>query len=160
MKKSFIPLSLAIVCTLIIINSQMSCSKDNTTQIKKDTIYKCSPNIQGLWEGTYTVGAGQGVPAGTQFYFSFSIYPGGKLSYKSKGYYNGSAEYINFADGTWTLVGTQFNFNVITINFPGGGAQHTQYGSATFNANDFTLSNGTVTDPAGGSATWTMTRVN
>lgn len=130
----------------------LSCKKDSTNQTP-------TPNntIQGLWVGTYTVGAGSSVPAGTSFFFSFSIYSDGTASYKSKGFYNGSYDYITFANGTWTLTGTQFSFTVTTINLAGGGPQQTQSGAATFNTSAVTLTNGTF---VGNSATWTMTKVN
>lgn len=151
------PLTLVL---LVIFNFNIGCKKETVTETVTDTVFHCSPNIVGLYEGTYTVGPGNPVPTGTQFYFSFSIYPNGKVSYKSKGYYNGSSDYITFADGTFTLTNDQFNFNVTTINIAGGGAQHTQYGSASYNSVSGTLSNGTITDPLGGSAIWSMTKVN
>jgi hypothetical protein len=117
--------------------------------------------IQGLWEGTYTVGAGTIVPAGTQLYFSLSIYPDGKVSYKSKSYNNGSLEYINFADGTWTLNGTSFAYTVTSINYPGTTIQHVQTGTATYNSSNGTLTNGIATDAqSGNSVVWSMKRVN
>lgn len=124
----------------------VSCTKE------KDT--SNSAVIHGLWVGTYTVNTG------ASYYFSFSIYPDGKLSYKSKGLYNGSAEYITFADGTWTLNGNNFTFSVTTINIAGGGTQHLQYGAATYNSSAGTLTAGSISDPLGGNATWTMTKVN
>ncbi len=149
---------------VFIIASETSCKKEKVieTVVKTDTVFKCTQNIQGLWVGTYTVGAGQPVPAGTQFYFAFSIYPGGTISYKSKGFYNGSSDYITFADGTWALNGTTFSFNVRTINFSGGDPQHTQIGTATFNISNGTLTNGTIADSntPTNTASWSMTRVN
>lgn len=130
----------------------LSCKKDSGNQTP-------APNhtIQGLWVGTYTVGTGSSVPAGTSFFFSFSIYSDGTASYKSKGFYNGSYDYITFANGTWTLAGTQFGFTVTTVNIAGGGAQQTQSGTATFSSSAGTLTSGTF---VGNSATWTMTKVN
>lgn len=132
----------------------VSCQK--STEVQAGTTYP----IQGLWTGTYVVSAGGPVPAGTAFFFSFSIYADGTVSYKSKGYYNGSFDYITFADGTWTLTGNTFNFTVTTINVAGGGTQHTQTGTAVFNSSTGTLTNGSINDPMGGTATWSMTRVN
>jgi hypothetical protein len=136
---------------IAILISQIACK---TSKIKGN-----NHTIQGLWEGTYTIGPGSPVPAGTSFYFSFSIYPGGKLSYKSKGYYNGRKDYITFADGTWDLNGNNFSFSVRTINYAEGGRQHVQSGSATFNANDGTLRNGIIMD-GGATTPWKMTKVN
>jgi hypothetical protein len=158
---SSVTLLLFLVFTL---TSETSCKKEKIveTVTKTDTVFKCTQNIQGLWVGTYTVGAGQPVPAGTQFYFAFSIYPGGTISYKSKGFYNGSSDYITFADGTWTLNGTSFSFNVKTINSSGGDPQLTQVGTATFNISNGTLTNGTIADSQApnNTASWSMTRVN
>lgn len=139
-----------IIGFAIIMFSQTGCTKDDDNEIP------VTYPIQGLWEGTYTVGSGNPVPAGTSFYFSFSIYPGGKVSYKSKGYYMGSSEYITFADGTWTLTGTEYNFTVTTINIAGGGTQQTQIGKATYNSSNGTLSNGTFTNS---NSVWTMNKV-
>lgn len=146
MKKTLIPAFGFLLLSLILVAVPVGCVKEKDTQ---------SPaGVQGLWVGSYTVNTG------ASYYFSFSIYPDGKLSYKSKGLYNGSAEYITFADGTWTLNGTNFTFNVTTINIAGGGTQHIQFGAATYNSSAGTLTAGTITDPLGGNATWTMSRVN
>ena len=155
MKKIFLSSLVLLLFSTCIVIFQASCSK--TAEAQSNT---CTYPIQGLWTGTYTVGPGNPVPDGTSFFFSFSIYPDGKLSYKSKGYNNGSLDYITFADGTWTLTGNTFSFTVVTINVAGGGAQHTQTGTATYNSSNNTLTMGTITDAAGGTAVWSMTRVN
>ncbi len=165
MKKSFF-FSILVFSSLTILltQTQTGCTKeavnvtDTVKVTQKDTVFTCPLNIRGLWEGTYTVGTGNPVPAGTSFYFSFSIYPNGKISYKSKGYYNGSSEYITFADGTWTLNGTIFSFNVTTINYASSSTQITQTGTATYNASNGTLTNGTFNGSSG--STWAMTKVN
>lgn len=162
MKKLFFSTLLFSVLTIILTETQTGCKKDtititDTVKItKNDTIFKCPQNIQGLWEGTYTVGAGNAVPTGTSFYFSFSIHPNGTVSYKSKGYYNGSYDYITFADGTWTLNGTTFSFNVTTVNYAYSSTQVTQSGTATYNAVNGTLTNGIF---AGSNSVWSMTKV-
>jgi hypothetical protein len=144
--KSFFVLATLTVLTFQICGCKKDCPAPTATY-----------PIQGLWEGTYTVGAGNPVPAGTSFYLSLSISPGGKVSYKGKGYYNGSSDYITFADGTWTLNGTAFAFNVTTINYALGNPQQTQTGTATYNSSDGTLTSGQF---GGNSSTWTMKRVN
>lgn len=151
MKKLF-PRFGSIVLLYFIVYSLVGC---NTTHVSKTV----SKNIEGLWVGTYTVGEGEPVPAETSFFFSFSIFPDGKLSYKSKGFYEGSREYITFADGTWTLEGNKFSFNVTTVNIAGGGYQHTQSGTANYDAITGALINGTITDPNGGSAIWKMNKI-
>lgn len=160
MKKVLLGLASLIVISILIGTSQTGCTKETiTTQIETDTVQYCPPNIHGLWVGTYTVGAGFPVPPGTSFYFSFSIYPDGKVSYKSKGFYNGSYEYITFADGTWSLNGSAFTFNVVTINLAGGGPQLAQTGSATYNSANGTLTNGTITNGPGSNESWSMAKV-
>ena len=164
MKKILFSILSLTTLIIILVGTQTGCKKDtititDTVKISKtDTVFKCPPNIQGLWEGTYTVGTGNPVPAGTSFYYSFSIHPNGTISYKSKGYYNGSSDYITFADGTWTLNGSTFSFNVTTINYAYSSTQVTQTGTATYNALNGTLTNGTF----GGSSSsvWSMTKVN
>ena len=148
-------LSSITLISFLFTSSQKSCKKA-TTQ-KKTT--NCNQNIQGLWVGTYTVGDGFPVPAGTSFFFSFSIYPDGKLSYKSKGFARGSYEYITFADGTWALKGNAFTFSIKTINYAERGPQLTQTGSATYNSADGTLTNGTISNGPGSSESFTMTEV-
>src|SRR5664279_489456 len=114
MKKIFrsSPILLLFIFTISV---QLSCKKDAATQSANPCPAAVYP-IEGLWIGTYTVGDGNPVPAGTNFYFSFSIYPDGTLSYKSKIYHNGSSEYIAFANGTWQLNGSAFSFSVQTLN--------------------------------------------
>lgn len=111
--------------------------------------------IQGLWNGTYTVGSTNPSAAGQSFFFSFSIYSDGTMTYKGKT--PGNEVYAN---GTWSLTGTNFSFNVTTLNYDGG-LQHTQTGTATYNSQNGSLSNGTIVDLMnGGRGTWTLTRVN
>ncbi|MGG9971557.1 hypothetical protein ACQ33O_07155 [Ferruginibacter sp. SUN002] len=145
---------IAILAAIIIFLAGCSTSSKNSSDKKKN-----AAAIEGLWIGTYTVGQGEPVPDGTSFFFSFSIYPDGKLSYKSKGFYQNSREYITFADGTWSLNGSSFSFEVTTVNIAGGGEEHTQTGNAIYNSADGTLKSGFITDPLGGSAVWTMKKV-
>jgi len=160
MKKAFqIMLSLSLVMILLLGFSNGHKTVTAINPVKDTSIVQCANAIEGLYEGTYTVGAAMPVPDGTQFYFSFSIYPGGRISYKSKGYYQGGVEYITFADGTYTLKGNKFSFTVTTINMAGGGEQHVQKGHAIFNSSNGTLTDGFIEDPLGGTATWFMTKV-
>ncbi len=86
---------------------------------KEDPVSKYP--IAGLWIGTYTF------KSQPPLYFSFTIYPDGSMSYKSKGD-NG---YTFYANGTWVLTGDKFTYDVMTVNNPGGIQSH-QVGSATF----------------------------
>jgi len=115
---------------------------------KKDSPAAITYAIQGLWVGTYTNTMGT-------FFFSFSIYPDGSLSYKSKDANN----VTYFADGSYALNGTTFTFSVLTINAPT--TQDIQTGAGTFSSSKGTLTNGTGSDQAAGTNfTWTMTRAN
>ena len=105
--------------------------------------------IAGLWIGTYVF------QAQPPLYFSFTIYPDGSMSYKSKGN-NG---YTFYANGTWTLTGTQFSYDVNTVNNPGGVQSH-QAGTATF-SEDGKLTDGINRDlDANVQGTFQMQRVN
>jgi hypothetical protein len=154
MKKMFLAsvALVALACSLTLF--QMSSCTKTLAETKIDTILKCPTSIVGLWEGTYTV------PDGTSFYFSFSVYPNGTMSYKGKGRYNGSDNYIVFADGTWKLDGANFTFAVTTINDPYSAAQSNQIGSATYNADDETLKNGVIGTDIHGNSVWSMKKVH
>ncbi len=126
---------LLVIATIFLLVS--ACSKDSGTT---------TTQFPGLWIGTYATTVNPGL---NQF-FSFSIYPDGSLTYKSK---DGNNTY--FATGTWTLTGSSFAFSVTVINAQG----NIQTGAATYS--NGTLTNGTVVDNAINSrGTWTMTRVN
>jgi hypothetical protein len=126
---------LVFITLLILLVS--ACSKDSAST---------TPQFPGLWIGTYATTVNPGL---NQF-FSFSIFPDGSLTYKSK---DATATY--FATGTWTLTGNSFAFTVTVLNAQG----NIQTGAATYS--NGTLTNGTVVDNSTNSrGTWTMTRVN
>ena len=132
--------SFLIVAIIPVIFGTLSCKKENSNP---------SYQIAGLWEGTYVF------KSQPPLYFSFTIYPDGSLSYKSKGD-NG---YTFYAVGSWELNGSTFTYDVTTTNNPGG-IEVDQTGTATYQ-NNGTLSNGVNTDVATGeSGTFSMTRVN
>lgn len=136
-----------VLITLAVLTFQISgCKKD--CPVPPTVTYP----IQGLWIGTYTVASISQPP----LYFSFTIYPDGTMSYKSKG----SNGYTFYANGSWTLNGTLLSYTVTTTNNPGG-VQATQTGSATY-SNTGTLTNGVNSDvtPGGLTGTWSMNRVN
>lgn len=138
--------SLAVLITLL---SLSGCSKDNSNP---PTTYP----IQGLWEGTFTEVSGFQDPPGSTFYFSFSIYPNGTFSYKSG---TSASGLFVYASGTWTLNGATFSFAGKTINGVGT-SQDNIAGTATFDATNGSLNNGTITSStAGTTASWKMTRV-
>ncbi|WP_155297245.1 hypothetical protein [Spirosoma aerolatum] len=111
--------------------------------------------IYGLWTGTYTVSATDPTYVGKSFFFSFTIYEDGTLTYKGKTPGNDV-----YAYGTWSLSGNDFSFRVTTLNYDGG-YQHVQSGNATYTGSQNMLSNGTIADSVtGGKSSWTMKRVN
>lgn len=163
MKKIFISSISALFILLVFVSVNFSaCTKDAITINTKDTIRitvkdtVCIPNIQGLWEGTFTSVSGY-AQNGKDYYFSLSVYNNGTCSYKSGTDINNNFIY---AAGTWTLVGTNFSFTMQTLNTPGG-IPVTVNGSATFNKNAATLSNGTTnTITPNTTGTWRMNKVN
>jgi hypothetical protein len=137
MKKTLYALAvcLALFCT-------GACKKDSTAA-------PVSYPIAGLWIGTYTFNTQ------APLYFSFTIYPDGSMSYKSKG----SNDYTFYANGTWTMTGSIFSYTVTTTNTPGA-TQSTQSGTATY-SNTGKLTNGiNINVLTKESGTFSMTRVN
>lgn len=112
---------------------------------KKDSVAATTYPIQGLWVGTYTNYNGT-------YFFSFSVYPDGTVSYTSKGPNNTSF----FATGTWTLTGATFSFSVIESH-----TGDSQSGTAVYSNSNGTLSNGVIADAtAGTTGTWSMNKIN
>lgn len=134
--KKIIFIIFLLVSTL---TSIISCSKkDNTTT---------PHSINGLWIGTYNTPLNENVP----YFFSFSVYPDGSLSYKSKGKENTTF----YAHGTWLLDGSTFSFSVVETS-----TGNVQTGTAIYNEQNESLASGTLSDSeAGTSATWTMSKV-
>jgi hypothetical protein len=157
MKKTFLSsLSIAILFLFIYGIETTGCKKETITVTVTDTVTNCIPNIQGLWEGTFT--SVSGFPQnGKDYYFSLSVYKDSTCSYKS-----GSDNPNNFiyATGTWKLIGTTFSFTAKTLNSVGGSSVDV-VGSATFNKSVGTLTSGTISSNTPSStATWKMTKVN
>jgi len=97
---------------------------------------KCPTSIHGLWEGTYLY---QDQPP---LYFSFTIYPDGTISYKSKGIGNNTFN----AYGTWQLRGNEFKYKVQVVDAPYVTVQPVQEGSALYDASTGTLTEGVNVD--------------
>lgn len=152
MKLSFSKVLLFVILTSgIIIFTQTSCKKDN-----------CEPSaisypIQGLWVGTFTTVSGFTQPPGTDFYLALSIYPDGKMSYKSG---TGTIGFFVYAEGTWNLTGNNLSWTAKTINSLTS-PQVDVSGTAIYNSTNGTLTNGvaTTTSPAT-QGTWKMNRIN
>lgn len=107
--------------------------------------------------GTFTTVSGFVEPPGTNFYFALSIYPDGKMSYKSG---SNTSGFFVYAEGTWTLTGNTLSWTAKTINSPTA-SQVNVAGSGTYSAADGTLKDGTLgtTSPATQS-TWKADRVD
>lgn len=122
----------------------MSCKKDSPDNSQ-------AYQIAGLWIGTYHYAKNPEA----KYYFSFTVYPDGSCSYKSKG----ANDYTFYANGNWMLTGDQFSYTVTTTNVPGG-VQSTQAGTATYSTKG-TLTDGINTDvDSGATGEWSMKRVN
>ncbi len=123
---------------------------------KDDDNPPASGNIQGLYVGTFTTVSGFAEPAGTNFYFSISVYPDGTLSYKSGT--NTSNTFV-YAAGTWTLTGNTFSWEATTLNRQPSQVDVT--GTATYNSQNGTFTNGVVTTASPATqASWKMDKVN
>src|SRR5215831_3076776 len=134
--------NLLILTTFLIIFSITACKKESTEPTKYP--------ITGLWEGSYSY------LSQPPLYFSFTIYPNGSMSYKSKGI----NDYTFYANGTWTVNGDTFSYTVQTTNTPNVATQPTQTGTAIY-SNTGTLTNGVNTDLTTGlSGTFSLKRVN
>jgi hypothetical protein len=96
--------------------------------------------IQGLWIGTFTTVSGFDEPPGTNFYFAMSIYPDGKMSYKSG---TNVTNYFVYAEGSWTLSGNAFSWTAKTINSLNSPRVDVS-GTATYNGTNGTLTDGVV----------------
>jgi len=141
----------SVICLLLFICGTLlqGCRSDGSD------INPSNSPLYGLWTGSYSVSATDPTYVGKSFFFSFTIYEDGTMTYKSKTPGNDV-----YAFGTWSLSGTNFSFKVTTLNYDGG-YQHVQAGSATYTSSQNMLSNGTITDSVtGGKSSWTMTRVN
>jgi len=116
--------------------------------IRADTVFKCTPTIQGLWTG-YVQNASSGQN------FSFDIMPDGTASYQDS---VAGVRQLNV--GTWKLTNGTWTCNITCVYGYYVGAKQTF--TATYNATTGTLTNGTyvTTSPGSDSGTFTLTKVN
>lgn len=102
MKKGIFSLGILTSLFIVIFGTQSSCEKDNVvTSNLTDTIYRCSPNIKGLWEGTMT-------DAITQPFF-LSLKSDGTCT--SENISPGTQENLSF--GSWNISGTDLTVNLL-----------------------------------------------
>jgi hypothetical protein len=143
----------ALLLTAIMF-AQTSCTKNECCPTTAPT--RTYP-VSGLWVGTFTTISGFAQPPGTSYYLALSLYPDGKMSYKSGTSQSG---FFVYAEGTWSLSGTNLSWTATTINAQSG-SQVAVNGSATYMPTSDTLTNGIVTtsNPAT-RASWTTVRVN
>lgn len=141
----------ALVLSIVLFTSQTSCKKETETVTKTDTVFKCTPSIQGLWTGATanTSGAGQA--------FTVSIKADGTATYENT--VNGTRQ---FNVGTWTLVNGTWTFNSTCVYGVSAFVGATQTFTATYNATTGALTNGTysATSKVTDSGTFTLTEVN
>lgn len=142
-----------LVFTILMLFQTSGCQQVNQIDPNATATTTTYP-ILGLWIGTYTVTVADPTYIGQSFFFSFTIFQDGTLTYKSK-----TPGYDEYAYGTWSLNGNAFSFAVKTLNYTTGSFSHNQYGTAIYDATHGTLTSGTITDAAtGGKSTWTMKR--
>ena len=136
---------------VVFFTSQTSCKKETDTITKTDTVYRCTPTVQGLWTGVTlnTKGAGQA--------WSVSIRTDGTASYEDSVY-----GVRQLSVGTWKLTNGTWTFNATCIYGYAPYVGATQTFTATYNATTGTLTNGTyvTTTPSPDSGTFTLTEVN
>jgi hypothetical protein len=153
MKKIVLSSLSLLVLTFILFTSQTGCKKetiiDNT---KVDTVYKCTPTIQGLWTGNQLNTSGDGQA------FSWSIRPDGTASYE-----NTISGIRHLCTGTWTLTnGTLTCYTTCVYGLDRFiGAEQTF--TANYNATTGALTNGTyvtTTPSLQDTGTFTLTEVN
>ncbi|SFE97832.1 hypothetical protein SAMN05518672_113123 [Chitinophaga sp. CF118] len=153
MKKIVLGSFSLLVLTFILFISQTGCKKETFTNITKvDTVYKCTPTIQGLWTGMQLNSASAGQT------WSCSIRADGTASYE-----NTIFGIRQLSTGTWTLTNETWTCNMTCVygveKFIGAAQTFT----ATYNATTGTLTNGTYVTTTPGledSGTFTLTEVN
>jgi hypothetical protein len=141
-----------LALSIVLFTSQTSCKKETVNSITKtDTVYKCTPTIQGLWTGATqnTSGAGQA--------WTWSIKADGTATYENT--INGT---LQFCVGTWTLTNGTWTCNTTCVYGVSTFVGATQTFTATYNATTGTFTNGTyaTTSKSTDSGTFTLTEVN
>ena len=143
--------SVFLLATLLFM-SQTSCKKETETITKTDTVYHCTPTIQGLWTGATknTAGAGQA--------WSLSIRVDGTASYENT--VNGTRQ---LAVGTWKLINGVWTCSTTCVYGIAANVGVAQTFTANYDATTGALTNGayvTTTSGLQDSGTFTLTEVN
>lgn len=145
MKKYHSVLSLTLTLGMLLLS--YGCTKNETTTVNPTTpVY----TITGLWTGIIA-------NANSSQAYSLSIKSDGKLTLHG---FDGSVE--QFGTGTWTLNGTTFTANVVTLyGYPSNAGVRQQI-TATFNSATGVLSSGKYQNTSGASdsGTFTLVEVN
>lgn len=143
-----------LALTVFLFTSQTSCTKETETVTKTDTVYRCTPTIQGLWTGTWT---SSGQSASSSQSFSWSIRPDGTASYE-----NIVSGVQQLCVGTWTLTNGTWKCNTTCVYGAPGNAGTKQTFTATYDATTGKLTSGTFvnTSPSSDTGTFTLTEVN
>lgn len=153
MKKIVLGSLSLLMLTIILFTSQTGCKKETITTVTKvDTVYRCTPTIQGLWTGDQinTSSAGQA--------FNWSIRADGTASYE-----NTVFGIRQLCVGTWTLTNETWTCNVTCVYGVTAYVGAKQTYTAKYNAITGALTNGTYQTTTPGledSGTFTLTEVN
>jgi len=145
-----------LALTVFLFTSQTSCKKETETITKSDTVYRCTPTIQGLWTGSWITSTQNASSAQTQT-FSWSIRPDGTASYE-----NTVSGVQQLCVGTWAVTNGTWKCNTTCVYGAPGNAGTKQTFTATYDATTGKLTNGTFvnTSPSTDSGTFTLTEVN
>ncbi len=149
MKKVLSGLVVLLTIAISVAGLQTGCTKDSPA-VQTDTIFKCIPNITGLWVGSQEDVTGSGEE------FSMSIKPDGTMHYEN--IINGTQQ---LCTGTWKLSGDKFSCDTKCIyGSPGYGGVKQNF-TADYNSTTGLLTNGTWrnTSPADNSGTFTLREV-
>ena len=142
--------------TVFFFTSQTSCTKDTDTVTKTDTVYRCTPTIQGLWTGSW-FNTNQNASAAQTQTFSWSIRPDGTASYE-----NIISGVQQLCIGTWTITNGTWKCNTTCVYGPSVNVGTKQTFTAAYDATTGKLTNGAFvnTSPNSDTGTFTLTEVN
>ena len=150
MKNRLNGILLKSILMLIVIGTQLGCTKNNTTNNTSTPT-----SILGLWAGTAITTGGT-----TPQYFSLIVKADGTIISDTKTSSNLSSQY--FSVGTWTLSGNLFTYSITNVygNTLPSYVGQTQTGSATFSSETGNLTNGSWINPSPlSSGTFTVVKV-
>ena len=150
MKKTLLTTFVLGISVALFLVTQTGCKKETETITTTDTVYHCTPNIQGLWIGDQR-NATSGQP------FSMSIKPDGTMSYENK-----IGNTYQLCVGTWTLINNNFSGTTTCVYGVSAFVGVTQNFTATYNSTTGAMTNGTWRNvsPNNDSGTFTLSEIN